>query len=293
MPFPRYHWYRCSLDNSIRMFVIGGTGSDEQGFGNSCGYTGKGTAGKGRGKNVWTCAKPLPSVWVMGYLHSSSMGRVSKSIHEYTKLTNLTIVFPLNHHHPRQPLTSAPSPPPTIMSHNHRSTTLMTTAHINNNDSMATLCTRQMKDDKGRPWPGTLMDVPHRPDSDPCCRHWPHYSKWAAYLPNPSPFFTQEAGVTITNVATNNGRVMTWHINRHATSFRWWHMSSLLSSLLQVSSPHFCFHVRCRGPHCVGNMATIQHRTSNKWRQPHNDDNHCCCCCSESSPSHLFPPPPN
>jgi len=100
---------------------------------------GKGTAGKGRGKNVWTCAKPLPSVWVTGYLHSSSTGRVSKSIHEYTKLTNSTIVFLLNHHHPRQPLTSTPSPPPTITSHNHCSTTPMTTVHTNNNDSMATL----------------------------------------------------------------------------------------------------------------------------------------------------------
>ena len=114
--------------------------SDEQGFGNPCRYMGKGTAGKGRGKNVWTHAKPLPSVWVMGYPHSSSMGRVSKSIHEYTKLTNLTIVFPLNHHHPWQPLTSTPSPPPTITSHNHRSTAPMTTVHTNNNNSMATLC---------------------------------------------------------------------------------------------------------------------------------------------------------
>jgi len=38
---------------------------------------GKGTAGTGRGKNIWTLAEPLPSVQVMGYLHSSSMGRVS------------------------------------------------------------------------------------------------------------------------------------------------------------------------------------------------------------------------
>ena len=52
--------------------------SDEQGFGNPCEYTGKGTAGTGRGKNIWTLAKPLPSVRVMGYPHSSSMGRVSK-----------------------------------------------------------------------------------------------------------------------------------------------------------------------------------------------------------------------
>jgi len=52
--------------------------SDEQGFGNPCRYTGKGTVGMGRGKNLWTLAEPLPSVWVMGYLHSSSTGRVSK-----------------------------------------------------------------------------------------------------------------------------------------------------------------------------------------------------------------------
>jgi len=52
--------------------------SDEQGFGNPCRYTGKGTAGTGRGKNLWTLAEPLPSVRVTGYLHSSSMGRVSK-----------------------------------------------------------------------------------------------------------------------------------------------------------------------------------------------------------------------
>jgi len=117
--------------------------------------------------------------------------------------------------------------------------------------------TRQTNDNKGWPWPGTLMDVPHHPDGDPCCCHQPHYSKWAAYLPNPSPFFTQEAGVAITNMATNDRWVTTQHINRHATLFRWQHMSSLLSSLLQVSSPHFCFHVRCGGPCRVGNMATI------------------------------------
>ena len=52
--------------------------SDEQGFGNPCGYMGEGTVGTGRGKNVWTLAKPSPSVWVTGYPHSSSMGRVSK-----------------------------------------------------------------------------------------------------------------------------------------------------------------------------------------------------------------------
>jgi len=51
-------------------------GSDEQGFGNPCGYMGKGTAGMGRGKNLWTLAKPLPSAQVMGYPHSSSAGHV-------------------------------------------------------------------------------------------------------------------------------------------------------------------------------------------------------------------------
>jgi len=37
--------------------------SDEQGqgFGNPCGYTGKGTVGTGRGKNLWTLAEPLPT----------------------------------------------------------------------------------------------------------------------------------------------------------------------------------------------------------------------------------------
>jgi hypothetical protein len=54
--------------------------SDEQGFGNACGYMGKGTAGTGRGKNLRTLPEPLPSVRVMGYPHSS--GRVLKS--EYT-----------------------------------------------------------------------------------------------------------------------------------------------------------------------------------------------------------------
>jgi len=126
--------------------------------------------------------------------------------------------------------------------------------------------TRQTNNNEGWPQPSTLMDVPHRPDSDPCGHHQPHYSKWAVYLPNPSPFFTQEAGVAITNVATNDGQVMTQHVNRRATSFRQWHMSSLLSSLLQVSSPHFCFHVRCRGPRHIGNMETIQDGTNNKWR---------------------------
>jgi len=105
--------------------------------------------------------------------------------------------------------------------------------------------TRQTNDNKGWPQPGTLMDVPHHPDGDPCCHHWPHYSKWAAYLPNPSPFFTQEAGVAITNVATNNRQVTTQHINRRATLFRGWHMSSLLSSPTstlpgQVTWPNTC-----------------------------------------------------
>jgi len=85
-----------------------------------------------------------------------------------------------------------------------------------------------------QPPPATIAwHVPHCPNGDnPCCHHCPLYSRWAVYLPNPSPFFMWEAGVPFTNVATNDGQAMTWHVNRCATLSGWWQCMSLFTVLI-------------------------------------------------------------